>query len=595
VLSQIPNLGADVSVCCPHDLSLLNAEGKFIMPAKRSLSVSVLLILLAALAVTACQPAAPAAEEATEEAAPTGEAAPTEEAAPPAERKAIIMNFVQEFDTLNPLYTNMYFSAISFQFWLQRPWQYDENNEPYPVMVTELPTASEDGRVITINLRDDIVWSDGEPLTSADFVFTYEMYVDPANTVASVYPYDQIESIEAPDERTVIVTFAEPFVPWMAALFQYGVIPEHILRPVYEAEGTIDNAEWNLNPTVGAGPYVFSEWVSGDHALFVRNENYWGEPPLIDEIFVRFVTDNEAQRAAIIAGDINVATFLDFSEVEELEGAGVPVFSSLSGYNDGLFFSFSENAHPALRELAVRQAIALGIDRNALTEDLLNGVVTPANSFWSNTPYEAPDLEPWPYDPERAMALLDQAGWVDSNGDGTRDKDGVELVLTYGTNQREIRKQVQQVIQQDLAEIGIGIELVNFESDVFFASYGDGGPTFTGELDIYEYSDNPDWPDPNEPTWLCSEIPSDENPQGLNAQYLCDEELDALFVAQASEVDPEARIEIFHEISRIMNEKVYWLGLWPDPDLFAVTSNVSNVKFSGVTPFFNIAEWDITE
>ncbi len=569
----------------------------------------VLLLSMAALALVmvACAPAAPPAEEpaaeepAAEEPAaeePAAEEPAAEEPAaeePAAERKVITMNFVQEFDTLNPLYTNMYFSTITFQFWLQRPWQYDENNEPYPVMVTELPTASEDGRVITINLRDDIVWSDGEPITAADFIFTYEMYIDPANSVSSVYPYDQIESIEAPDDRTVVVTFAEPFVPWQAVLFQFGIIPEHVLRPVFEAEGTLDNAEWNLAPDVGAGPYILQEWVSGDHALFVRNENYWGEPAKIDEIFIRFVTDNEAQRAAQIAGDIDVSTFLDFSEVPELEAAGIPVYTSLSGYNDGLYFSLSEDVHPAMRELAVRQAIALGIDRESITRDLLNGVVTPANSFWANTPYEAPDLEPWPYDPERAMALLDEAGWVDSNGDGTRDKDGIELVLNYGTNQREIRKQVQQVIQQDLAEIGIGIELLNYESDVFFATYADGGPQYTGELDFYEYSDNPAWPDPDEYTWLCSEIASDENPQGVNSQYLCDEELDALFQAQASETDPEARKQIFWEISKIMNEQVYWLGLWPDPDLFAVSPNVINVKFSGVTPFFNIAEWDFSE
>lgn len=574
------------------------------MSGKKPKWVLWLLIGIFALIMVACGPAAtPAASpEATEEEEGGEEATPeaTEEVeeptpVPEAERKVITMNFVQEFDTLNPLYSNMYFSAITYQFWLQRPWQYDENNEPYPVMVTELPTASEDGRVVTIHLRDDIVWSDGEPLTADDFLFTYEMYTDPANTVASVYPYDLIESVETPDPQTVVVTFAEPFVPWMATLFQYGAIPAHILRPIYEADGTIDNAEWNLAPTVGAGPYVFKEWVSGDHALFVRNDNYWGEPAKIDEIFIRFVTDNEAQRAAQIAGDIDVSTFLDFSEVPELEGAGVPVYVSLSGYNDALFFSFSENAHPAIKDVKVRQAIALGIDRNALTEDLLNGVVKPANSFWSNTPFEAPDLEPWPYDPERAMALLDEAGWVDSNGDGTRDKDGEELVLVYGTNQRDIRKQVQQVIQQDLAEIGIGIELVNFESDIFFGTYGDNGPQYTGELDIYEYSDNPAWPDPDEPTWLCSEIASDENPEGLNSQYLCDEELDALFQAQASEVDAQKRTEMFWQISKIMNDNVYWLGLWPDPDLFAVSARVINVKFSGVTPFFNIAEWDFTD
>lgn len=540
------------------------------MRSKKLVWLAVFLVILAATALTSCgtvsQPS-----------------------------KVIRMNFVQEFDSLNPLYTNMYFSTITFQFWLVRPWQYDDKNEPYPVMVTELPTASEDGKVVTIKLRDDIKWSDGEPITADDFLFTYQMYIDPGNTITSVYPYDQIESVEAPDPQTVVITFKEPFVPWMATLFQYGIIPEHILRPVFEADGSIDGADWNLKPTVGAGPYVFKEWVSGDHALFVRNDNYWGERAKIDQIFVRFVTDNEAQRAAIIAGDIDVATFLDFSEVPELEKAKVPVYSSLSGYNDGLYFSLYEKSNPALQDLKVRQAIAMGIDRSAITKDLLNDVVKPANSFWANTPYEAPDLKPWPYDPEQAKKLLDEAGWVDSNSDGTRDKDGVELVLNSGTNQRDVRKQVQQVIQQDLGEIGVGIKLFNYESDVFFGTYTDKGPQYTGELDIFEYSEHPVWPDPDAYFWLCSEIASDEKPTGVNSQYLCDQDLDALFAAQAKEVNAEKRKEIFWDISKMMNDKVYWLGLWPDPDLFAVRSNVTGVKFSGVTPYYNITEWDITQ
>jgi peptide/nickel transport system substrate-binding protein len=539
-----------------------------------------LILLSASLAVAVLAGCGNAAQPATET---------------PADNKVITMNFTQEFDSLNPLYTNMYFSTISFQFWLVRPWQYDDKNEPYPVMVTELPTASEDGKVVTIKLRDDIKWSDGEPITADDFIFTYQMYIDPGNTVTSVYPYDQIDSVEAPDAQTVVITFKEPFVPWMSTLFQYGIIPEHILRPVFDTDGTLDNAEWNRNPTVGAGPYVFKEWVSADHALFVRSDTYWGDPAKIDQIFVRFVTDNEAQRAAIIAGDIDVATFLDFSEVPELEKAEVPVYTSLSGYNDGLFFSFYEKANPAVQDLKVRQAIAMGIDRSAITEDLLNGVVKPANSFWANTPYEAPDLKPWPYDPDQAKSLLDEAGWVDSNNDGTRDKDGTELVLNFGTNQRDIRKQVQQVVQQDLAEIGVGIKLFNYESDVFFGTYADKGPQFTGDLDIFEYSDHPVWPDPDAYFWLCSEIASDEKPAGVNSQYLCDKDLDALFQAEAKEVDSQKRTEIFWDISNMMNEKVYWLGLWPDPDLFAVRSSVTGVKFSGVTPFFNITEWDITQ
>ena len=199
------------------------------------------LLLVFSLALAACTsggattdtPAAtdvPAVEAPVEEATAVEEPAVAEPATdepaaeqPAAEGDRKIATFIwtQEFDTLSPLYTSMWFTTATYQLWNVWAWDFDENSEPIPVLVTEIPSAenggiSEDGRTITFKLRDDLVWSDGIPLTSADFVFTYEMSVDPANTVGTTYPYDQIESIEAPDPQTVVVTFTEPFAPWLA-------------------------------------------------------------------------------------------------------------------------------------------------------------------------------------------------------------------------------------------------------------------------------------------------------------------------------------------------------------------------------------------
>ena len=111
------------------------------------------------------------------------------------------------------------------------------------------------GLVITLNLRDDIVWSDGTPLTAEDFVFTYEMIVNPGNTVASVYPYDYLESVEATDERTVVMTFAEPFAPWQASFWR-GILPKHVLEPVFEAKAPSTRPSGTCSPTVSCGPYL---------------------------------------------------------------------------------------------------------------------------------------------------------------------------------------------------------------------------------------------------------------------------------------------------------------------------------------------------
>jgi peptide/nickel transport system substrate-binding protein len=572
------------------------------MTLKRFFSILVIFVLVS-LVLVACAPQeTPAPEAAPPEEAPEEEAAPPEEPAEPEEpmepvaEKVVTFIWTQEFDSLNPYYTNMWFSSITQQFWNCWPWDFDDMNAPHPVLVTEIPSVanggvSEDGTVLTMTLRDDIAWSDGTPITSADFVFTHEMVMEPANTVATTYPNDQIASIEAPDDQTVVITFAEPFIPWAATLW-HGLLPNHILDPVFQAEGSIDAAEWNLAPTVSCGPFVFEEWESGSFARFVANENYWLGPPKLDEIFVRFVPDDAAQINALLAGDGDLGTFFAYSDVPTLEEAGIDIVAVQSGYNEGWYMLLGETGHPALKDVRVRQALAYGFDRASLVEDLLLGLTKPAATYWDNTPYANPDIEPYPYDPAMAVALLDEAGWVDSNGDGTRDKDGVELVLSYGTTTREVRQDTQAVAQQQLAEIGVGLELYNYDSDLFFAI---DGPAAMGEVDIMEWSDTTNFPDPDYYYWDISEIPTEEYPQGQNWQRIADEEVDDLFALQRTQADPEARTETFHEISKQLYDKVYWLGLWQDPDLFGVSEKITGVKLSGATPFFNIMEWDLVE
>ncbi len=157
---------------------------------------------------------------------------------------------------------------------------------------------SDDGLTITLKLRDNIVWSDGTPITSADFKFTYDTAMADANSVNSQYPYDALTSVEAPDPLTVVMNFSEPFAAWEAN-FWHGILPAHVLQPVFDADGSIIEAEWNLAPTVGCGPYVLGEWESGSFMRFVKNENYWKGTAKIDEVFLQFVPDDAAQTAAL--------------------------------------------------------------------------------------------------------------------------------------------------------------------------------------------------------------------------------------------------------------------------------------------------------
>jgi peptide/nickel transport system substrate-binding protein len=565
------------------------------MKASSKLTALLWLVVIASMALASCTPtAAPVAPAATE-AAPAATEAPK----PAAERKVATFIWTQEFDTLNPLYTNMWFSSITQQIWSCAAWVFDDQNQLKADLVKEIPSVengliSADGKTITLKLRDDIKWHDGEPITSKDFDFTYKMYMADKNAVASRTPYDSIEKLETPDATTVIVTFKEPYAPWGAKLFFNGMLPAHVLQPVFDKDGTIDAAEWNKAPKVGCGPFKFESWESGSFARFVANDSYWLGRPKLDEIFFKFVPDDASQIAALKTGEGDLGTFFAYGDLPDLEAAGIKILKSFSGYNEGWYFNFTDKGHPAIKDLKVRQAMAYGFDRFSLVKDLLLGRTEVAATMWDNTPWVDPSIKPYPYDPEKAKALLDEAGWKDSNGDGVRDKDGVELKLKFGTTTRQIRQDTQAVLQNQFKEIGIALDLQTFDSDIYFAGYGENGPIARGEMDFYQYSTVTAFPDPDSSDFLCREIPSDENPAGVNWSALCDEELDKLFNLETSQVDLAARTDTFHKITKIMFDKVYWLGVWQDPDLFGISSRLQNVKISGANPFFNIYEWDLT-
>jgi peptide/nickel transport system substrate-binding protein len=561
-------------------------------------------LIIAAVILSACKTSTTATVVSTQ-----GQAAvsPTETTAPTTHTVATI-TWIQEPDSFSPLYTNMFFSTTMEQIWNSWAWEFNDKSEPFPKLVTEIPSTenggiSADGKTITMTLRSDVTWSDGVPLTSADFKFTQEMAVNPKNAVSSTYPYDKIESIDTPNDQTVVIHFIDPFAPWLALLW-HGILPAHVLQPVFDAEGTIDKAAWNMAPTVGLGPYVFNKMESGSYVNFVKNEKYWGTPAKIDEIFFRFVPDQAAQVASLQAGEADLGYWFEWSDAQKLKDAGYSIVVVPNGYDEGMFFLVNNTdavyngqkiGNPALLDVKVRQAIAMAIDRESLNQNLNLGYTTVPASFWDSFPfYNNPPVQNYPYDPAAAKALLDQAGWVDSNGDGTRDKDGVELVLRYGTTNMEKRQKAQVVIQENLKAVGIGTVLSSLDSTLFFTSYADGGPASTGQIDLQEWSDAPLFPDPDIYYWLCSEIPSAENPTGTNQFFMCDKELDALIKLEATQVNVNERQQTISKINQIFHDKVYWLGLWQDPDNWAVGPRLQNVKFSPVNPLYNITEWTIT-
>ncbi len=576
-------------------------------------------LMILSMLLSACAPAAtpvPPTQAPAQPAQPTQPPAPTkapEPTKPPAptatpKPKVVRVTFQQEPDNMNPLYTSMWFVYVTHGLWLNTGLLvYNEKNEPIPWVAKEIPSKanggiSADDKVITFKLRDDAKWSDGTPLTADDYVFTWQMVMSDKNAVISRDPWDTyVDKVEAKDKTTLVVTFKEAYAPWQAKIFSMvnasQAIPKHILEPVFKKDGTIDKADWNRKPTVGAGPFVLKDWQSGSHLIFTANPNFWMGKPKVDQVFIKIVPDDAAQIAAMKAGEAELAPFISYQDMPEIEKLGtMNLLMTPSGYQESWFMNLSTEAktkgHPALQDVNVRKAIVMAVDREKIIKDLLGGRTKLSATFWEGMPYADPNAKPVPYDKAGAEKLLDDAGWK-KGADGIRAKGGVKLKLRYATTTKDVRKNTQVIVQQMLKEVGVEVELINHSSDVFFNGYADKGPIAMGQYDIEEHSTCPSFPDPDFASWLCKEVPSDKNPSGTNNQFFCDKELDALFNKQATTVDPQTRTPIFFQISQIVNDKVYWSSMWNDPDWWAVSKNMQNAKISGATMFWNAYEWDI--
>ncbi len=509
---------------------------------------------------------------------------------------SITIGWVGKVDTLNPYYSDADFTKFVQQLWLPSAWVFDERGNPQPGLVEELPSLanggiSADGKTITLKLRKDLTWSDGVRLDSADFAFTYQMTTNSENINILPDAFSLVSELETPDPLTVVMHLSQADPQWLSDLWP-GVLPRHVLEPVFQQAGTLDEADWNAAPTISAGPYVFAGLEKNNLVRFLVNVNYWGGHPQINEIDVRLFSSASGLLAALAEGSIDLGLPLTAEQALAVQADGYWALPANNGYNEGWYFYLDpKKGQPALQETNVRQALALAFNRPKLVQDLFQGLGQPAVTFWDGGPYADPSLKAYPYDPERAKGLLDQAGWIDTDGDGIRDKGGVPLTLKYGTTNDPSRKAAQTQAQADLQAIGVKLQLLSYAPGTLFASYGQGGPAARGKLDIMEWADKPDYPNPESDYWGCNEIPSAANPNGNNWQALCDPALDKLFEQGEQEVDFAQRQQTFREISKTIYEQVYWLGLWQDPVYWAVGRRLQNVHPSAASPFYDAGQW----
>ena len=305
--------------------------------------------------------------------------------------------------------------------------------------------ASEDGLTWTVEIRDDVKFTDGEPLTAEDVAFTY-------NTVkesSSVNDFTMLDYAEAASDTTVLFHMTRPFSIWPYTMAIVGIVPEH----------AYNSADYGSNP-IGSGRYILKQWDRGQQVILEANPDYYGEEPKMKQVTILFMEEDAAFLAAQAGEADLVYTSATYSN-QSIDGYSLASYASVDnrGFNlPAAEETMDEEGRTAGNDLTsdvlVRRAINIGIDRQEMIDNVLNGYGTPAYSICDGLPWynEASEVE---YDPEGAAALLDEAGWI-MNDDGVREKDGVkaELNLLYASGD-SVRQALAADFANQLGELGI--------------------------------------------------------------------------------------------------------------------------------------------
>ncbi len=534
-------------------------------------------------------------------------------AAAPAEPGTLRLLYGRLPTTLNPHLANGFQDFEVARIIYEPLASYNAEGELVPILASVVPSVDNngiaaDGLSVIWTLRPDVVWSDGTPFTAADVVFTFEFASNPVVAAATADYYETVETVEAVDDYTVKVTFKQPTPAWdLPFVGQNGtILPAHLFAE-YNNERARE-APANLRP-VGTGPYRF---VAADRGqwLFVPNDEYREGSPGFSRVELQGgVVPYGAALQVLQSGTADFAHNLQLaadqlaSLTDTDTGKLVTTFGSQV---ERIMFNFADpdaetetgeranadNPHPFLSDLSVRRAIDLAIDRDAIAAQYGRFGRSTGQLLVAPEPYVSEQIS-HAYDPDLANQLLDEAGWRDSNGNGIRDKNGVEMELRFRTSVNPVRQETQALVAKALANIGMAVTNERIRIDDFFSP----DPDQTDSLnhfyaDLQEYATGNATPDPTVylSWWTCNEIAQQANQwqRPNNARY-CNATYDDLWDAARRELDPDQRAVLFRRMDELLAEDVALLPLVHRGTTHGISQQLTGYE---LTPW-DTSTWDI--
>lgn len=484
-------------------------------------------------------------------------------------REQLVIGITQFPSTLHPNIETMAAKSYVLEM-ARRPFTaFDADWELVCHLCVELPTfenglaelvEGEDGDRgvrLTYTIQPEARWGDGVPVTTDDVLLAHEVGSHPRSGVSNAELYRRILDIEVHDDKTFTLHMDRVTFRYNA-IRDFRVLPAHIEREIFAADpaGYRNRTAYDTAPTTPGlyfGPYRITEVVLGSHIALERNDSWWGEPPAFDRVVVRVIENTAALEANLLSGGIDMIAGelgLTLDQALALERRHDDRFQIV--YKPTLFYEHIDLNldNPILADRRVRKALLYSLDRDAMVEQLFGGRQEVAHSNVNPLDWvHSTDIPRYAFDPERAAALLDDAGWV-PGADGLRvNSEGrplrFELMTTAGNRTREL---VQQVLQSQWRQAGIDVRIRNEPARVFFAETV--SQRRFEAMAMFAWISAPE----NVPrsTLHCEEIPSADNAwAGQNYTGYCNPEMDALIDAIEIELDEDEREAMWHELQRI--------------------------------------------
>ena len=442
--------------------------------------------------------------------------------------------------------------------------------------------VSPDGLIITFHLRKGVKWHDGHPFTADDVLFTYRVTIDPKTPTAYSGDFLKVKKAEVLDPHTFRVTYDKPFAP---ALMSWGaaVMPKHLL----------DGKDITKSPLarrpVGTGPYIFREWLTGQKIVLISNPEYFEGRPYIDGFVLRIIPDMATMFLELRAKGIDMMNLTPLQYTRQTEN---PFFRK--NFNKYRYLSFAYTylgynlRNPLFADRRIRQAISYAINKEAIIQGILLGYGQPATGpYKPGTWAHNPDVKKYPYDPQKARALLAEAGWKDTDGDGILDRSGQPFTFEIITNQgNEIRAKTAEIIQKHLAEVGMQVKIRTLEWAAFvneFINKGRFDATILG------------WTIPMDPDIYDVWHSSKTKPGELNFISYRNREVDELVEKGRGTFNIKERKRCYDRIQEILAEDQPYTFLYVPDALPMISSRFRGIEPAPLGISYNFIKWYVPQ